>query len=61
MVTHDLEYIKYAKTAIKMFNGEVVGEYDESDKQALLTELKSKRGNGDLKTSEDKSGNTQHV
>lgn len=46
MVTHDLEYIKFAKTAIKMFNGSIVDEYDEKDKQALLKELKSKRGNG---------------
>ena len=47
MVTHDLEYLKFAKTAIRMFNGEVVGEYEEKDKHKLLNEIKSKRGNGD--------------
>ena len=47
MVTHDLEYLNFAKTAIRMFNGEVVGNYEEKDKHKLLSEVKSKRGNGD--------------
>lgn len=47
MVTHDLEYLKFAKTAVHMFNGEIVGDYDEKDKHKLLSEVKSKRGNGD--------------
>lgn len=46
MVTHDLEYLNFAKTAIRMFNGEVVGVYGEKDKDKLMTEIKSKRGNG---------------
>lgn len=46
MVTHDLEYLKYAKTAVRMFNGEVVGVYEEKDKDKLMSEIKSKRGNG---------------
>lgn len=45
MVTHDLEYLKFAKTAMRMFNGEVVGVYGEKDKEKLMTEIKSKRGN----------------
>ncbi len=46
MVTHDLEYLNFAKTAVRMFNGEVVGVYSEKDKEKLMTEIKSKRGNG---------------
>jgi len=44
MVTHDLEYLKYAKTAIKMFNGEVVGIYTEENKSELMSHVRSKRG-----------------
>lgn len=44
MVTHDLEYLKYAKTAIKMFNGEIEGIYSEKEKDKLVREVKSKRG-----------------
>jgi len=47
MVTHDLEYLSFAKTTVKMFNGEVVGIYKETDKNKLMSEIKSKRGNGD--------------
>ncbi len=51
MVTHDLEYLKFAKTAIHMFNGEIKDEYTDHKLQALLKEIKSKRGNGEaLKT-----------
>lgn len=46
MVTHDLEYLKYAKTVVKMFNGTITGEYAEKDKETLLKEIKGKRGNG---------------
>ncbi len=46
MVTHDLEYLSFAKTAVKMFNGEIAGLYDEKDKEKLMTEIHSKRGNG---------------
>lgn len=46
MVTHDLEYLNFAKTAIRMFNGKVVSMYSEKDKEKLMTEIKSKRGNG---------------
>lgn len=45
MVTHDLEYLGFAKTAIKMFNGEIAGTYSENDKEKLIKEIKSKRGN----------------
>jgi len=46
MVTHDLEYIKYAKSAIRIFNGELIGKYKGKEKDQLLKEVKSKRGNG---------------
>lgn len=46
MVTHDLEYLNFAKTAVRMFNGQITGVYREKDKESLMTEIKSKRGNG---------------
>ena len=46
MVTHDLEYLKYAETAVKMFNGSIVGVYENKDKDQLVREIKGKRGNG---------------
>lgn len=47
MVTHDLEYLKFAKTAIRMFNGTIAGVYGEKDKEKLEKDLKMKRGNHD--------------
>ncbi len=44
MVTHDLEYIKFAKTTIEMFDGQLKRIYNEKDKQLLLANLPSKRG-----------------
>lgn len=46
MVTHDLEYLKFAKTVVKMFNGTIVEEYAEKNKEKLIQEIKGKRGNG---------------
>jgi len=48
MVTHDLEYLGFAKTAVSMFNGEIVGIYKGEDKEKLMREIKSKRGNGKI-------------
>jgi ABC-type lipoprotein export system ATPase subunit len=45
MVTHDLEYLNFAKTVVKMFDGKVVGIYGDKDKKELMTEIKGKRGN----------------
>jgi len=53
MVTHDLEYLKYAKTAIKMFNGEIEGIYTEKNKSKLIGEVKSKRGIPKTQTSSE--------
>lgn len=44
MVTHDLEYIKYAKTAIKMIDGAIKGTYNQMSKNKLMSEIKGKRG-----------------
>lgn len=44
MVTHDLEYIKFAKTAVEMFDGQLKQIYQEKDKSKLLKNLPTKRG-----------------
>ncbi len=43
MVTHDLEYVKYANTVIRMMDGVVVGEYRGDQKNELMKGLKLKR------------------
>jgi putative ABC transport system ATP-binding protein len=48
MVTHDLEYLKFAKRAVRMFNGTVVGVYNETERGNLLEQIKSKRGSEDI-------------
>ena len=46
MVTHDLEYLAYAKTAVKMLDGRIEATYDSQDKDLKqeVTELKNKLG-----------------
>jgi putative ABC transport system ATP-binding protein len=44
MVTHDLEYITFAKTIVRMLDGQVIGIYGEQEKEKLLNELHFKRG-----------------
>jgi len=46
MVTHDLEYLGFANTAMKMFNGEIIGTYRGNDKEKLLKVVEGKRGTG---------------
>ncbi|GAB4158251.1 MAG: ABC transporter ATP-binding protein [Candidatus Dojkabacteria bacterium] len=43
MVTHDLEYLKYAERAVQMFNGKIVEEID-NPKKKLSQFLTLKRG-----------------
>jgi len=43
-VTHDLEYLKFAKTAISIFDGQIVDIYDEKNKDRLTRDMKNKRG-----------------
>jgi len=44
MVTHDLEYIKFAKTTVEMFDGQIKNVYQGKDKHRLLNKLPTKRG-----------------
>ncbi|NTW89836.1 MAG: ABC transporter ATP-binding protein [Candidatus Moranbacteria bacterium] len=44
MVTHDLEYIGFAKSAIRMCDGQIVGKYTEGDREALMHRIIGKRG-----------------
>lgn len=44
MVTHDLEYLTFAKTAVQMFDGAVEGIYEGRAKEKLASSVKSKRG-----------------
>ncbi len=46
MVTHDLDYLKFAKTAIRMLDGRIVGSYSNhpGDKEELNAQIRSKRG-----------------
>lgn len=44
MVTHDLEYMRYAKRVAHMFDGRVERIYDESDKEEILSAVHYKRG-----------------
>jgi len=43
MVTHDLEYLKYATRAVNIIDGKIAGEYKEGDKE-LDGKMISKRG-----------------
>lgn len=44
MVTHDLEYLSFAKTAIQMFDGTIEGVYTGAEKAKLVSQVKIKRG-----------------
>jgi len=43
MVTHDLEYLKYAKTTVKMFDGQISGIYDGKEEKLMTKKIKGKR------------------
>ncbi len=43
MVTHDLEYIRYSKTALNMRDGRIDGIYRDQDKSALEAKLAYKK------------------
>lgn len=40
MVTHDLEYLSFAKTAIRLFNGEITGYFTGDQTKELLNSIK---------------------
>lgn len=44
MVTHDLEYLKYSKTAVRMLDGKVEGIYRGEEKTNLESNVRLKRG-----------------
>lgn len=44
MVTHDLEYLKFAHVAVRMLDGEVVDTYRDGDISKLMNDLSYKRG-----------------
>jgi putative ABC transport system ATP-binding protein len=44
MVTHDLEYIDYAKKAIQLLDGKVLNIFEGKDKKKIFETLKLKRG-----------------
>lgn len=46
MVTHDLEYLKFAQKAIRIFDGTVAGVYDKNNRDELLNDLHNKRISG---------------
>lgn len=43
MVTHDLEYMKFAKTAVRMLDGQIIEKLHGNKKTKLTGSLKSKR------------------
>lgn len=43
MVTHDLEYLKYAKTTVKMFDGQIIGIYNGTEEKIMAKKNKCKR------------------
>ncbi len=46
MVTHDLEYLRFATKAIRMLDGKIVDIYEEKDIKKLTESADSKRGVG---------------
>jgi len=50
MVTHDLEYLKYCKTAVRIFDGKIMGIYRGAEKDALVSggDIQTKRGNNEI-------------
>lgn len=43
MVTHDLDYLKYAKSGIRMFDGKVEETFSHVTKDKMLSHIRSKR------------------
>lgn len=44
MVTHDLEYMKYSKTAVQFLDGKIVQIYTDENKENVIANIKGKRG-----------------
>jgi putative ABC transport system ATP-binding protein len=43
MVTHDLDYVPYAKKIVHIFDGQISGIYTDKDKYKLLDKMQAKR------------------
>lgn len=54
MVTHDLEYLTFAKSAVEMLDGKIISTYTEKNKAELMKHIKYKRGINDNQKSEVK-------
>jgi putative ABC transport system ATP-binding protein len=48
MVTHDLEYLKFAKTVIKMFNGQIIQKFDNNNKNDIIKDIHYKKEENQL-------------
>jgi ABC-type lipoprotein export system ATPase subunit len=44
MVTHDLEYLRFASSAIRLLDGKILAEYDKDALKVFIKDVKSKRG-----------------
>jgi ABC-type multidrug transport system ATPase subunit len=55
MVTHDLEYLKFATRAIHMTDGLIVEEFSDKDKKSLKKHMVSKRKMSEVGASEKDS------
>jgi putative ABC transport system ATP-binding protein len=44
MVTHDLEYLRFAKSAVRILDGQVKHVYNTDEIKELMKEIRSKRG-----------------
>ena len=54
MVTHDLEYIRFAKDAIQIRDGQIIAKYADKEIAQLLKSIDSKRGDGDVPSEKNK-------
>lgn len=62
MVTHDLEYLKFANRVIRIVDGEIANEFKEQQIAALLENLQGKRGTRDIQDLEvEGNKKDQHI
>ncbi|MCL4374545.1 ATP-binding cassette domain-containing protein [Patescibacteria group bacterium] len=53
MVTHDLNYLTFAKRAVRIFDGRIAETYEGAKKDKLLASLEQKRTGGNLTLTEN--------
>lgn len=49
MVTHDLEYVRFARSVMRMFDGAIAETYDETSRRELFGRMTGKRGVGGIR------------